>query len=117
MKDIRILEPGDLDVQLRLPDGLIRIVNQGIVDLSPWHVMPRELALKRLHGLRLRYSRKYIPFAYRQDNDDIACIDAEQPDTIVIVHDFASEGTERRDRFDTFWEWFRAAVEDMVLFE
>jgi hypothetical protein len=35
----------------------------------------------------------------------------------VIVHDFASEGTELRQRFDTFWDWFRTAVEDMVLFE
>lgn len=34
-----------------------------------------------------------------------------------MVHDFAAEGWERRKRFSSFWDWFRAAVEDMVLFE
>jgi hypothetical protein len=112
-----VFEPGDLDVDLKLPDGLLRIVSQNLVDLTPWHVMPRDLAVKRLRGLRQRYSRKYVPFARRQDNDDLACIDPARPDEVVIVHDFASEGTELRQRFDSFWDWFRAAVEQMVFFE
>ena len=112
-----MFEPGDLDVQVKLPDGLLRIVNQNLVDLAPWHVMPRDLAVKRLRGLRQRYSCKYVPFARRQDNDDLACIDPARPDEVVIVHDFASEGTELRQRFDSFWTWFRAAVEEMILFE
>jgi hypothetical protein len=117
MNGMKMLNRSDLDVQVTLPDGLSRVVKQGLVDLTPWHVMPRDLALKRLPGLRQRYSRKYVPFAYRQDNDDIACIDPAAPDEIVIVHDFASEGSELRERFDSFWAWFRAAIEDMILFE
>lgn len=39
------------------------------------------------------------------------------PDEIVIVHEFASEGAELRKCFPPFGDWFRAAVEDMVLFE
>ena len=112
-----LYEPSNLDEQVLLPEGLMRIVRQNLVDLTPWHVLPRDLAVKRLRGLRHRYSRKYVPFAYQQDNDDVACIDLAKPEEIVIVHDFASEGTELRKRFDTFWDWFRAAVEDMVLFE
>ncbi len=117
MSENFIYEPGDLDVPLRLPEGLGRILRQNLVNLTPWHVLPRDLAVKRLRSMRHRYSRQYVPFAYRQDNDDLACIDAANPDQIVIVHDFASEGTELRKRFDSFWDWFRAAVEDMVLFE
>ena len=117
MSETKLFEPSDLDVPVKLPGGLLRIVNQNLVDLTPWHVMPRDLAVKRLHGLRQRYSRKYVPFARRQDNDDLACIDPARPEEIVIVHDFASEGTELRKRFDSFWDWFRAAVEEMVLFE
>jgi hypothetical protein len=117
MSGVQLYEPSDLDVPVKLPEGLLRIVKQNLVDLTPWHVMPRDLAVKRLHGMRQRYSRKYVPFARRQDNDDVACIDPARPDEIVIVHDFASEGTELRKRFDSFWDWFRAAVEDMVLFE
>lgn len=112
-----LYEPNDLDVPLKLPEGLVRIMGQNLVDLTPWHVLPRDLAVKRLLSMRQRYSRKYVPFAYRQDTDDLACIDAASPEEVVIVHDFASEGTELRKRFATFWDWFRAAVEDMVLFE
>jgi len=112
-----LYEPNDLDVPVKLPDALERIVAQNLTDLTPWHVLPRDKALTRLQGMRQRYSRKYVPFAYRQDNDDVACIDAAKPEEIVIVHDFASEGTERRQRFDSFWDWFRGAVEDMVEFE
>lgn len=117
MSGMQVYEPSDLDVRVKLPEGLLRLVKQNLVDLTPWHVMPRDLAVKRLHGMRQRYARKYIPFAYRQDNDDVACIDPAAQDQIVIVHDFASEGTELRERFDSFWDWFRAVVEDMVLFE
>jgi hypothetical protein len=113
----QVFAPSDLDVPVKLPEGLLRIVKQNVVDLTPWHVMPTDLAVKRLHGMRQRYSRKYVPFARRQDNDDVACIDPARPDEIVIVHDFASEGTELRKRFDSFWDWLRAAVEDMILFE
>jgi hypothetical protein len=111
------LEVADLDVAIRLPEGLLRIADQNIVDLAPWQVMPRELALERLKGLRERYSCKYVPFARRQDNDDLACIDPATPNEVVIVHDFASEGSERRRRFSSFWDWFRTAIEDMIAFE
>lgn len=109
--------PNDLDVAIELPKGLARIVKQNLVDLTPWHVLPRDLAVKRFRGMRQRYSRLYVPFAYRQDNDDLACIVPEWPDEVVVVHDFASDGAELRKRFPSFWDWFRAAVDDMVLFE
>lgn len=116
-KEQLLWSPSDLDVAVELPEGLARIVKQNLADLTPWHLLRRDLAVKRLQGMRQRYSRKYVPFAYRQDNDDVACLDPANPGDIVIVHDFASEGTELRQRFGTFWDWFRAAVEDMVLFE
>ena len=117
MSGVRLLEAADLDVTIRLPDGLLRVAHQNLLELTPWHVMPRELALKRMQGLRLRYSRKYVPFARRQDNDDLACVDPARPNEVVVVHDFASEGSEERRRFESFWDWFRAAVEDMIAFE
>jgi hypothetical protein len=117
MSSQELLYPEDLDVHAPYPEGLVRIVKQGLVDLTPWHVMDRDLAKQRLLGLRERYRQKYVPFAWRQDNDDIACLEAERPGGIVIVHDFASEGFERRQEFDSFWDWFRSAIEDMIDFE
>jgi hypothetical protein len=117
MKQVELMYPEDLDVHVTYPDGMARVIGQGLVDLTPWHMMDRELAKQRLRGLRERYRQKYVPFASRQDNDDIACIDPERPGGVLIVHDFASEGYERRREFDSFWDWFRAAVEDMITFE
>lgn len=111
------LHAEDLDVSIHYPAGLARLFKQGLIDLTPWHLMDRDLAKRRLRGLRERYKRMYVPFAWRQDNDDIACLDPERPDAVVIVHDFASEGFERRDEFASFWDWFRSAVEEMITFE
>jgi hypothetical protein len=112
-----LLSPGDLDVLVRMPDELIRITSQGLSNLSPWHVMPRELAKKRMKGLRERYRTQYVPFARRQDNDDLACIDPGQPEAVVVIHDFSTEGAEHVAAYETFWSWFRAAIEDMIAFE
>src|SRR5262245_12438668 len=94
-KPLNLLSPEDLDVSVPLPSELVRVASQGLLDLSPWHVMPRELASKRLTGLRQRYRTKYVPFARRQDNDDLACIVPDEPGHVVIVHDFSTEGAER----------------------
>jgi hypothetical protein len=107
----------DIDADVSLPEGLYRLAAQKLIDLTPWHIMPRDLAIKRMRGLRLRYSARYVPFARRQDNDDLACIDPLTPAAIVIVHDFSQEGSERRESFASFWDWFRAAVEDMIAFD
>src|SRR5215831_19344452 len=116
MSAIELLHAEDLDVTLAYPEGLHRIAQQGLASLTPWHLMDRAAAIQRLQGLRVRYTAKYVPFARRQDNDDIACFDPARPGNVILVHDFSSEGYERRRDFDSFWDWFRAAVEDMILF-
>ena len=117
MKPTDLLRPEDLDVRLAYPAGIKRVVEQGLIHLVPWHIMDREQATQRIRGLRQRYRTRYVPFAWRQDNDDIACLDPERAGRVVVVHDFANDGYERRRDFDSFWDWFRAAVEDMIAFE
>jgi hypothetical protein len=47
----------------------------------------------------------------------VACWDLAQGN-IVIVHDYAAPGWERRrPEFATFYDWFRQAVEDCITFE
>lgn len=117
MKAIEWLRVEDFDVPLVRPDGLERVLKQRLLDLTPWHIMDRKAAKQRLQGLRTRYKSRYVPFAHRQDNDDIACFDPGRSGHVVIVHDFASEGHERRQEFDSFWDWFRAAIDEMIFFE
>jgi hypothetical protein len=117
MSATEMLRPDDLDVAMQMPNELRRIMSQGLTKLVPWHIMDRELAKKRMSGMRTRYRVRYVPFARRQDNDDVACFDPDLPGQVVVVHDFAGEGTERHAQYSTFWDWFRSAIEDMIAFE
>jgi hypothetical protein len=108
---------GHSENEVAIPAGLSRIVEQGLVDLSPWLILRRDQALARMEGLRERYKTAYVPFARRQDNDDLAVLLPNAPDRVVIVHDFADEGCELRTEYESFWDWFRVAIEDMIAFE
>lgn len=101
------------------PRLFIRVVEQGLVDLEPWHVLHGEELRMLAKGLADRYpSRSLVPFARRQDNDDVACWEpAVSRDAVVIVHDFASPGWESQGAFANFEAWFRQAVEDLIEWE
>lgn len=114
---IELIGPKDIEAGVLVPGGLLKVVEQNLVDLSPWHILPRDQALAHLEGLRARYKTAYVPFARRQDNDDLAVLLPNAPDRVVIVHDFASEGWELRAQYETFWDWFRAVIEEMIAFD
>lgn len=61
--------------------------------------------------------RALVPFARRQDNDDVACWEAGQGEQVFIVHDYASPGWERRGVYPNFYVWLRQAVEDMIEYD
>lgn len=105
-----------------LPDGFdypaefVRIVELGLTDLEPWWIFQGDLLRRRSVDLRERYpERRLVPFARRQDNDDVACWDLDVGD-IAIIHDMASPGWEQRQRFDNFTSWLRQAFEDLIEF-
>jgi hypothetical protein len=100
---------------LDYPRSFCRIVDQGLVNITPWHVLDSQGALERFRGLAKRYpARDLFPLAYRQDNDDIACWAKGHGEKVFIVHDFASPGWEDEDSFDDVWSWFRAAIEETI---
>lgn len=92
------------------------IVARGLVDLEPWSVLEGEPLFRKLLGLRKRYpASPLVPFAARTDNDDVACWDTDlPPGGVVVIHDWASLGWERRRQFDDFSSWFGQAVQDCL---
>lgn len=97
------------------PKEFLKIVELNLVDFEMWYLMSTEQVEIRIKGLRSRYpSRKLIPFARRDDNDDIACFEVGRGNKVQIIHDFASEGYEQRKEYDCFWDWFRNAIEEMI---
>lgn len=111
-----LLAESDLPAGFGYPPEFLRVVELGLVQLEPWFVLRGDLLRLRLAGLKERYPEQvYVPFADRQDDDDVACFTTVGSE-VVIVHDFASPGWERRGRqpFRNFNAWFRQAVEDFI---
>jgi len=72
----------------------------------------------KFRGLAERYpSRELFPFAYRQDNDDVACWSKSTGEKVFIIHDFASPGWEDENVFEDIWTWFRSAIEETALWD
>ncbi|MEM7245740.1 MAG: hypothetical protein AAF533_10380 [Acidobacteriota bacterium] len=106
-------------VGLSVPEALHRVHALGLTRLEPWSFLEAEELSSRLAGLTERYvTRRVVPFAGRQDDDDVACFlvagEEGPPGTVLVIHDFASPGWEVRQVFDSFWGWFRLAIEDLI---
>ncbi|MDO5539024.1 MAG: hypothetical protein Q4F83_02965 [Eubacteriales bacterium] len=97
------------------PEEFLRIVDLNLVNLDFWYLMTREEVEIRIEGLKIRYAeRSLIPFARRDDCDDIACFEVGKGNKVQIVHDFASAGYEQRKEYSCFWDWFKDAIEEMI---
>jgi hypothetical protein len=97
------------------PMGYETIVDLNLVDFEYWYFIPDIQLENRYKGMNERYpNRKYIPFARRDDSDDIACFEEGKGETVFIVHDFADEGYEQRKTYDNIWLWMKAAIDELI---
>lgn len=119
MQDERFILPDAMRPGwLAYPKSFCRLVEQGLINLTPWHLMEGERALRQAEGMAKRYpGRVLFPFAYRQDDDDVACWEMGHAERVFIVHDFASPGWEQREDYEDVWAWFRMAVGEMIDWE
>jgi hypothetical protein len=83
-------------------------------DLEPWLVYPPGEIPEWAAALKGPYpARNILPFAQRQDMDDIACFDLDEGG-ISVIHPGADPGSEQCARFDDVEGWFRAAISDYI---
>ena len=102
-----------------IPKGYYRIYELGLTNIRPWYFLDGQEFGKIYKGIQRRYpQRVLLPFARRQDNDDVACFVVDSSDYtrghVLIIHDYASSGTEVHNSFPSFWDWFRMAINDMM---
>lgn len=103
---------------LEYPRAYRRLIDQGLLHPVPWHLMEAGQALRQANGLALRYpARELFPFAFRQDNDDVACWAHGHGERVFVVHDFATPGVENEAEFADVWAWFRAAIDETVAWD
>ncbi len=111
-----LLAAADLPDGFAYPGEFVRTVELGLTSFEPWWIVEGELLRRRVAGLRDRFpARVLIPFAVRQDNDDVACF-APGSRSVVVIHDFAKPGWEDVADFADFHSWLRTAVEDFIEF-
>lgn len=112
-----LIEKKKLPEWFEYPESFLKIVEQNLIDLSPWHILSNDLLKAKNEGLKERYPKKsLVPFARRFDNDNVACWEKENPQKVVIIHDYASEGWEMVATYDDFWKWFRDVIDQMIEF-
>ena len=101
--------------EFEYPKEFLKIVHLGLVNFDFWYLMDYEQTEWRIKGLKERYpDRKLVPFARRGDNDDIVCFDIDRGGRVQKIHDFASAGWEQRKDYESFWDWFREAIDEMI---
>ncbi|UHM89759.1 hypothetical protein [Rahnella victoriana] len=111
----KLLTDSELPTWFSYPDSFKRIFEQGLIDFDPWIIMDDARLRVRYEGIKKRYpSRELIPFARREDNDDVACWERSKNGKVIIIHDFASEGYEDVKELDSFWDWLRSALEATI---
>ncbi|WP_252216793.1 hypothetical protein [Clostridium sp. VAP41] len=113
--NIEFLEDKLTSYKFKYPEPFLKVIKLNLVDFDQWYIMDEERVINRLKGLRERYpNRKLIPFARRDDNDDIACFEANKGERVQIIHDFASVGCEQRKEYNCFWDWLTEAIKVMI---
>ena len=114
----KILKDKELPSWFHYPQEFLKLIELGLVNFEPWVVLLDDQLRTRFKGLQERFpERQLIPFAKREDNDDVACWEKGRGGIVVIVHDFASPGFENSIEYDGFWKWFREAIEDMIEYD
>jgi len=108
-----MLKETELPKWFKYPSEFNILLDQNLLDFDPWIILTGDRLRQRYVGIQKRYpDRNIIPFARREDNDDVACF--EQNNGVVIIHDFASSGYEKGGKSLLFWDWFRMVIEDMI---
>lgn len=111
---MELLTVSDLPRGFSYPTSFVRVVELGLIDIEPWRILGGDELRGLMYGLAERYpERELVPFARRQDNDDVACW-AESTSGVVVIHDFASPGSEQRENYENFHGWLRRAIEDLI---
>ena len=93
---------------LTYPPELIELVVSGEVVLTPWHLCNSDGVRHDYSALQKRLGRELIPFAHRQDREDLACLEKGRGQEILIIHDNTEPGWEDEGGYPCFADWLRA---------
>lgn len=115
---LKLIKKNNLPEKFEYPEAIHKLLECNLINFDVWYFMDGIDAKLRLDGLRERYpNRNLIPFARRGDCDDIACFEVGQGEKVYVIHDFASNGYEQREQFDSIWDWLKYVINIMIDYE
>jgi hypothetical protein len=110
-----LLADQDSPTWLTYPTGLVELVSAGRVKLTPWHICK----VAAVRGLRARLAerlgRDLVPFAHRQDREDLACFEKGRGLEVLIIHDNTDPGWENEGTYPSFSDWLQAVESESKL--
>jgi hypothetical protein len=115
------------NLDIEVPEGFIWMLNHHLIgleafsQLEPWHLcdIPEIIPLsERWNDLKM--NRTLIPFARRQDDDELACFEVKDDKVVKICtihYQLYSPGTapeiEILDEYPSVWGWLKSVVSDI----
>jgi hypothetical protein len=101
---------------ISVPSSYLKVIELNLCNIEFWSIQTDiAFIVSYSTNLKKRYpDRDLVLFAKRNDNDLIACWEKGKPGRVVIINDFAYGGYENEAEYDSFWDWFRAAIELMI---
>jgi hypothetical protein len=113
-----LLHDGEIPVWFTYPKPYLRMLRQDLVNLRPWKILEKDAVQVRSSLLERLYPKRVLmPFAARQDNDDIACWFKEGGESVIVIHAFAVPGWEVVKEYPTTRDWFQDAVQETIWWE
>ena len=113
---MELLSREELSEWFKYPAIFLSVVNQGLIDFHPWHMLSREHAKTRSSSIRERHpDLEVVPFAWRSDSDIIACFERAHPEGVFVFEDF--QPSVHGKRYGSFEDWVHAAIDDMLSLE
>lgn len=99
------------------PEAIERLIALGLVNFDLWYLMGTKQTVQIGEQLREQYrNEKWIPFARRGDNEDIACFEVDSGQKVVVLRSYELLGYRQCAVYDSVWDWFRDAIEVMIAF-
>jgi hypothetical protein len=112
-----IIPPDRRPGWLTYPPAMIELVRSARMPLIPWHFVTAWSALQRYQRFQSHLRRHLIPFALRQDREDLACFEMGKADQVFIIHDNTDPGWEDEGYFADFADWLRAVEAESAEWE
>lgn len=114
---IELIEESKLPLGFKYPKEFLWTLDLPLTNLKPWIIHSGVGLKSRYEGMKKRYpDRLLIPFAFRQDCDEVACWDLKDNNKVKIIEDYTRANPNEDVIYNDFFDWLKQAIDEMIDF-